>query len=78
LRRDNYQCKECSRYGRTTQANTVHHIFPLETHPELRLTSDNLVSLCGKCHNEMHDRITNEITDKGVVWQDKVRMKLNL
>lgn len=72
LRRDNYECRECKRYGKTTPATTVHHIYPLETHPHLRLISDNLISLCNECHNSMHDRNTNAITDVGKRWQEKI------
>lgn len=72
LRRDNYLCQECKRYGKTTPATTVHHIYPLETHYHLRLISDNLISLCNECHNSMHDRNTNVITDVGKRWQERV------
>jgi len=74
LRRDNYLCQECKRYGKTTQANTVHHIYPLEDYPEYRLTTDNLVSLCTRCHNGMHDRTTNELTRKGLRWKQKTEL----
>ena len=69
LRIDSYLCQECKRYGKTAQANTVHHIYPLEDYPEYKLTTDNLVSLCNKCHNAMHDRTTNELTQKGLNWK---------
>ncbi|MDO4157400.1 MAG: HNH endonuclease [Oscillospiraceae bacterium] len=45
LRRDGYQCQDCKRYGRMRQATIVHHIKHLDQHPELALTSSNLVSL---------------------------------
>lgn len=66
LKRDNYECRECRRYGKLIQANTVHHIKPVEDYPELRYDTKNLISLCSGCHNEMHDRITNELTVKGL------------
>lgn len=66
FRRDKYLCQECIRHGKTTQADTVHHIKPLESNPELYLDSKNLISLCKSCHNSMHDRVTNELTDKGM------------
>ena len=68
LRRDNYQCRQCKRYGRITPANTVHHIHPIEVRPELALVSDNLISLCEGCHGRMHDRTTNKLTDLGLQW----------
>jgi 5-methylcytosine-specific restriction endonuclease McrA len=54
LRRDKYLCQECKKYGRTTQAVTVHHIQHLEDRPDLALENTNLVSLCQKCHNKAH------------------------
>jgi len=72
LRRDGYLCRECSRYGRTTPATTVHHILLLEKRPDLKLNSINLISLCESCHNQMHDRNTNELTDKGLQWVERI------
>lgn len=72
LKRDEYLCRECKRYGKTTQATTVHHILPLEQRPDLKLNSINLISLCNECHNQMHDRNTNELTEKGKRWTDRI------
>ena len=72
LRRDEYMCRECRRYGRTTQATTVHHIYPLEQYPEWKLASWNMISLCLECHNKMHDRNTNELTELGQSWADRI------
>lgn len=76
LRRDKYTCKECSRYGKTTPAITVHHIYPLENYPELALVNENLVSLCNECHGQMHNRITNELTAKGIAWKSRIQIVL--
>lgn len=54
LRRDNYLCKKCLRYGRRTEASTVHHIKHLEDYPELAFVDSNLISLCNACHNKEH------------------------
>ena len=72
LRRDEYMCRECRRYGRTTEATTVHHVYPIEQRPDLALVSWNLISLCGKCHDGMHDRINNELTKLGMYWVERV------
>jgi len=72
LRRDEYLCRECKRYGKTTPATTVHHILPLEQRPDLKLNSQNLISLCNECHNQMHDRNTNELTEKGKQWVERI------
>ena len=65
LRRDNYLCQESKRYGKMVQATTVHHIFPREQYPEYEWEPWNLISLCDKAHNEMHDRNTGQLTEKG-------------
>ncbi|MGG2131940.1 MULTISPECIES: HNH endonuclease [unclassified Bacillus (in: firmicutes)] len=72
LKRDEYRCQECKRYGRNKEATTVHHIHPLSNRPELRLTTWNLISLCNKCHEKMHDRVTDELTGLGKQWQERV------
>ena len=54
LRRDNYQCQDCKRYGRMREAVTVHHIMHLDEYPMFALRDDNLISLCAECHNKRH------------------------
>ena len=66
LRRDEYRCTECRRYGKAVQGTTVHHIFPREDFPEIRWEPWNLTTLCPECHNAMHDRNTNKLTDRGM------------
>ena len=72
LRRDKYICVECKRYGKITEATTFHHIYPYELYPELRLNTNNLISLCEKCHNEMHNRNNHTITKKGKELQKRI------
>ncbi len=54
LRRDKYLCQRCIRYGRRTEAQTVHHVQHLDERPDLALEDSNLISLCNACHNRMH------------------------
>lgn len=54
LRRDNYQCQNCRRYGRIVSATEVHHKQHLEDAPEKAYDLANLISLCQACHNKMH------------------------
>ncbi|ALY08033.1 putative HNH endonuclease [Exiguobacterium phage vB_EauS-123] len=75
LRRDDYECRECRRYGRVTAATMVHHIKPFEFYPELKLETNNLVSLCNSCHGTLHDRVTNELTEKGREWVKRSETK---
>ncbi len=72
LRRDEYLCQECKRYGRSRPATTVHHIFPVESYPQRSFTTENLISLCNECHNSMHDRQSDEIIGRGLQLQEKV------
>ncbi len=65
LKRDEYMCRECKRYGKSTAANTVHHVIPLDQKPDFKFSSDNLISLCSKCHDKMHDRTNNKLTKLG-------------
>lgn len=76
LRRDQYECKECRRYGKVTEATTVHHIFQLKDYPEYKLNSFNLYSCCSTCHNSFHDRVTDEITENGKQLQERFRDKI--
>jgi len=76
LRKDGYKCRECARYGRTVKATTVHHIFPIETHWDLRYNILNLISLCNKCHERMHHRMTRAITEVGIRWQKQIENEI--
>lgn len=76
LKRDEYLCQECKRYGKTKQAEMVHHIYPLEERPDLGLMSWNLISLCYKCHEAMHNRETGLLTEIGKQWVERVKRKI--
>lgn len=65
LRRDGYQCQVSKRYGRQVQANTVHHIFPREIYPEYQWQAWNLISVSGKTHDKLHDRVTGDLSAMG-------------
>ena len=66
LRRDGYLCQVSKRYGKRVEATTVHHVFPREEFPEYEWAPWNLVSLAGNVHDELHDRTTGALTEKGV------------
>ena len=72
-RRDGFECQECKRYGKSVDAELVHHIFPAEEYPELFCVDNNLISLCNKCHELMHDRSLGILTKKGIEWQKRKR-----
>lgn len=71
LKRDGYMCRVCRRYGKRVDAEVVHHIYPVSDYPEYRWCSWNLLSLCGKCHDKLHDRTNNELTARGKVLKER-------
>lgn len=72
LARDRFLCRECARYGKTTEANTVHHVFPVEDWPGREWERWNMIALCLQCHDAMHDRFTRQLTAKGLAWCRRV------
>lgn len=66
LRRDQYKCRECLRYGRHKQAEMVHHAVPRGDFPELQWEPWNLVSLCNACHDRMHLRQNDTLSPDGI------------
>ena len=69
LRRDGGRCREAARYGMTVEATTVHHIWPAEDFPEYAWKPWNLISLSGKAHDAMHDRLTQKLTERVESWR---------
>ena len=65
LLRDKYKCQLCLNKSMMVNADHVHHILPREHFPEYELCDWNLISLCFKCHNEMHNRFTGELSKQG-------------
>ena len=51
------ECPDCLS-GKTVVRNAtmVHHIYPVATHPELRLKMSNLLSMSRECHERHHGR----------------------
>ena len=78
LKRDKYECCNCKRYFKTTEAKVIHHIYFFEDYPKLGLLNWNLISLCDSCHNKMHNRLTNEPTKLGLEWQSKRKIEFDL
>lgn len=66
MRRDGYRCRECIRFGKFNQGEMVHHAVPREDFPELQWEPWNLVTLCNQCHDRMHLRVSNELSQAGV------------
>lgn len=75
LRRDRYMCQECKRYGRLISGRVVHHVFPIEIYPKEAFNNCNLITLCDKCHNKMHDRDSHKLTRKGKELQRRIKLR---
>lgn len=55
IERDNYHCQRClQKYGIVeTERLEVHHIKSRKDFPELRWETDNLITLCKTCNNQL-------------------------
>ena len=65
LKLDGYMDVIEKRYGRATEATTVHHIYPAKEYPEYRFEDWNLISVSQKTHNMLENRQTGMLTEKG-------------
>lgn len=65
LVRDAYTDQLELRAGLHVNADTVHHIFPIDTYPEYRMAPWNLISVSRATHEELHNRITGELSEAG-------------
>ena len=68
LIRDKYMCQCCRANNKMVNATCVHHIFPIERYPQYAYEKWNLMSLCDKCHDEMHNHYTGELSKKGMLF----------
>lgn len=75
MRRDGYKCQLSARYGRSVEADMVHHIYPVDQYPEYGYCLWNLISLSNAEHNKLHDRNTNKLTAEGVALMRRTKPK---
>lgn len=57
LLRDHEKCKICG----NNDTLQVHHIYSLDSNPELRLENNNLITLCDRCHHEVHNQVYSTV-----------------
>lgn len=53
--RDKNTCQHCGKPAPRGHRGHIHHIIPFYESPELRADINNLVVLCVKCHNKLHE-----------------------
>ena len=57
LIRDNHECQHCKKEGKVSTNNLqVHHTKEIKEYPELAMKPDNLTTLCGACHSDIHGK----------------------
>lgn len=66
LRRDGYLDQLELRMGSHVEAETVHHIFPLEKYPQYKWQPWNLIAVSRHTHELLHNRITGELSGEGM------------
>ncbi|PZO95405.1 MAG: endonuclease [Streptococcus pyogenes] len=71
MREHDYLCQESLRYGVSSQAEMVHHIYPVSEYPDLEFVRWNCLPLTNKRHNTFHDRSNDRIIGNGIYWQKK-------
>ena len=56
IQRDLYKCMRCEVSGEVATLQ-AHHIFPFELFPSKRIEISNGITLCSKCHWDVHDTL---------------------
>lgn len=52
--RDRGLCRLCYSEGKIIYSDCIHHIEEVKENIELRCDDSNLISLCNRCHREVH------------------------
>lgn len=69
LKRDGYKDKVLLMFGKTVEANTVHHVYPVDEYPEYQWCDWNLISVSSATHNKLENRKTGELLELGLWLQ---------
>lgn len=57
LNRDHKRCKICG----SEQGLQAHHIVSLDINERLKLENTNIITLCSKCHTDVHNGMYSQI-----------------
>lgn len=71
LRLDGYKDQVAKMYGKSIEANTVHHIYPADEYPEYQWCDWNLISVSTATHNKLENRLTGELTELGKMLKEQ-------
>lgn len=74
LKLDGYKDRVAAMYGKTLEANMVHHIYPADEYQQWAFETWNLISINREeTHNKLENRKTGELTDLGRKLQDLIK-----
>lgn len=74
LKLDGYKDQVAAMYGKTLEANMVHHIYPAEEYPQWAYETWNLISINREItHNKLENRKTGELTALGKELQAMIK-----
>ena len=59
-------CGRCALCGSDDNCQ-VHHIVPIAVLPELKLYNNNLILLCGQCHELCHNGLISQTKLKSMI-----------
>lgn len=74
---DGYRDVVLGWYGIRTEANMVHHIYPVKDYPEYAWDDWNLISVSHASHNKLENRKTGELTKLGQWLKNKTKPNVN-
>ena len=77
--RDNYTCQKCNTHGKDLSKSIkleVHHILPVSKGGTT--VPNNLITLCSKCHKQVHNDLKNKKLVKFKIPNYKEVTKLNI
>ena len=62
LRDNHYECERCRQKSPAvySRAVIVHHIKEVRIFPELALNKSNLMAVCFRCHEDLHNRFGHD------------------